>query len=259
MKNGRPGRDIAPWIKMFESSALYRHDYGRLFDDWLTILVCMFANGKMEEDYLKVIGRYNRKEVDVIVAMTGTFMDLMCTNVPEAGHWYDALGEIYMYLNSRSKSSALGQFFTPPELCDMIAGMMKQEHKPGQVILEPACGSGRMVLAAHALNPCRDLRIAIDLDPMCAKMTAVNFLLHGVKSEVACANTLWPDKWYFAYQTHPYLWNPFIVPVPREKSLTAPRMELIRDQSVAAVVAKANDASVPKKDPPLLVQGSLFE
>lgn len=250
MAQGRPARDIAPWIKIFEGSALYRHDYGRLFDDWLTILVAMLANGRMEEEYLGVIRRYKPQEVDSLVAMTGTFMDLMCKMVPERGMWYDALGEIYMYLNSRSKSSRLGQFFTPPELCDVVAQMTGVE--PGKTILEPACGSGRMVLAMHAVHPSRDLRIAIDLDPMCTKMTAINFLLHGVKAEVACANTLDPSDWRFAYQTHPFPWCPFIVPVPREKSLTAPRMEQIREQAVAAVVRPT--PSGPTSQPTLFDQ-----
>jgi type I restriction enzyme M protein len=238
-------------VRLFESSALYRHNYGQLFDDWLTILVCMFANGRMEEEYLKVIERYKPREVAALADMTGKYMELMCQMVPAKGHWYDALGEIYMYLNSKSKSSRLGQFFTPASLCDLIARMTPVD--PGKTVLEPACGSGRMVLAIHALHPSKDLRIAIDVDPMCAKMTAINFLLHGVRAEVACANTLEPDRWDFAYQTHPQPWVPFIVAVPRERSLTAPRMEQIKEQAINAVLPKEKTAA------PTYVQTNLFD
>jgi hypothetical protein len=45
---------------------------------------------------------------------------------------------------------------------------------------EPLFEAGRMLLAAHAMQPKLGLIVAADLDPICAKMCALNFWLHGV-------------------------------------------------------------------------------
>jgi hypothetical protein len=66
-----------------------------------------------------------------------------------------------------------------------------------------------MLLAAHAMQPKLGLIVAADLDPICAKMCALNFWLHGIRGEVACMDSL-GLKWYFAYHTHPRDTWPFV-------------------------------------------------
>lgn len=220
--SNRPNSDIAPWVKVFESGALYRHDHNRLFEDWLDMILCAFANQTQEARYLAIVKRYSRDEVDLLVRLFGEYLKLLCSKTDNGG-WYDGLGAIYEYLSSNWKRSGLGQFFTPESVCDMIARMEgPQAHES---VLEPACGSGRMVLAARRnteiVKKPRELdadghtlpagvTVCIDVDPVCVKMCAINMHLHGIKGEVACANALNPSDWRFAYQTHPRLYYPFV-------------------------------------------------
>jgi ribosomal protein L11 methylase PrmA len=68
-------------------------------------------------------------------------------------------------------------------------------------ILDPACGSGRMLLAAHRVNGTGHEYYGIDIDPTCAKVTALNLFLNGIwNSEVMCANALSPADFVIAYR-----------------------------------------------------------
>lgn len=207
--SARAPKNVAEWIKVFESSALYRHDPGQLFHDFLDITICCFANQTMEEKYLQTIKRYTRDELDTFAKLMGLLIVIHEDNVQATG-WYDALGLIYEHISSRSKASHMGQFFTPHEVCDMMARIIiGTEPIENCTIYDPTCGSGRLILAGHVVAPKHGVCYGADLDPMCAKMTAVNFWLHGIRGEVACMDSL-HLKWYFAYHTHPRLLYPFI-------------------------------------------------
>lgn len=220
--SNRPPSDIAPWVKIFEGSALYKHDYSRLFEDWLEIMLCCFANRKQEARYLEIIKRYSREELDMLGALMREYLRLVCEKTDNGG-WYDALGMIYEWLSSNWKRSGLGQFFTPEGVCEFMA----QSLQPGlhESLMEPCAGSGRMVLAARRSKKVLEqerargedglllpagLTVAVDVDPVCVKMTAVNLFLHGIKAEVVCANTLDPYAYRFAYHTHARLYWPFV-------------------------------------------------
>jgi type I restriction enzyme M protein len=105
---------------------------------------------------------------------------------------YEQLGQTH---------SGLGQFFTPPNLCDLCASLTVSgmEKKEEPTIMDPCCGSGRMPLAAtaHVDNGIYSL---VDLDPICVRMSAINMALHGMKGEVNCMNALGVgDDWRFGY------------------------------------------------------------
>jgi hypothetical protein len=136
--------------------------------------------------------------------------------------WYDMLGWLYEYIASNYKRKGMGQFFTPPYLCDMMVRInnpviCERTNKNNVItgpttIQDPACGSGRMLLAAASswINAQQEedyryvdgfYMCANDLDAMCTKMTAINFVLHGLTGEVTCANGLWmEDDYRFGYQ-----------------------------------------------------------
>lgn len=197
-------------MKLFNASSLYRHEPSRLFDDYLTLVLCAVANQRQEERYLQVAKRYKREELEEISKLFATHV-LIHEHQTEGGGWYDLLGDVYMELASRSKASRMGQFFTPAGVCDFAAQLTLHDigDAAGKSILDPAAGSGRMLLAAHALQPKLGLIAAADLDPICTKMCALNFWLHGIRGEVAQMNSL-SLEWFFAYQTHPrYTW-PFV-------------------------------------------------
>ncbi len=109
--------------------------------------------------------------------------------------WYDPLGGIYEACSSRSQKSALGQFFTPRHVVDMMVQMGLDElpDKKFFTIGEPACGSGRFGLAAGTYIGSKGIPSYIcqnDLDALCAKMTAINMTYNGIVGEVTCADGL---------------------------------------------------------------------
>ena len=120
----------------------------------------------------------------------------------------DALGDLYMEVASKGKQSRMGQFFTPEHICMMMAVMAIGEHHDTQkepkepCIHEPSSGSGRNILAAESVlrkQGRKGLYCAIDLDPLCAKMTAINMMLNSCKGVVFYGDTLALDL-YTAYE-----------------------------------------------------------
>lgn len=106
----------------------------------------------------------------------------------------DILGDLYMEIRSRWGKSALGQYFTPQIVCDMMAIMTLSEmpcspDKDQRFIrvMEPTCGAGTMLLSTlRALSNAGPADVllsysftAIDLDSLCASMTAVQLLANA--------------------------------------------------------------------------------
>lgn len=120
--------------------------------------------------------------------------------------WYDAWGDLFMELTP--KGGARGQFFTPTGICDLMAeAQVNTGTEPTKlcgafgkrvVIGDPAAGSSRNLLAAHARFVHDKKRypylVAEDIDLMCCKMSAVNMMTHGCFGEVVCHNTLADPK-----------------------------------------------------------------
>lgn len=102
----------------------------------------------------------------------------------ERGGWLDMFGEVYeaMY-QSKGKASALGQFFTPPPVCDVMANLCGDDNN--RKVNDSACGSGRTLLAQWAQSNNKDgYFIGEDLDPQSIKMCALNMMAHGMRGRV---------------------------------------------------------------------------
>lgn len=187
-------RDIAPeqrdFFKVFEKIA-YRHQYSEVFDDYLTMMLNWFADGVDETRQRRdqALAKYTPEEKQLFNVMMQEHMKVMHSRIVDHGEkWYDSLGDFYQTITSNYKSSAMGQFFTPDCICDMMA-TMNIGPEPYRTISDCACGSGRMLLAAHALQPLNFYH-ATDLDGMCVKMTILNFCLHNASGLVVHGNTL---------------------------------------------------------------------
>ncbi len=113
---------------------------------------------------------------------------------------YDVLGRLYMELELGSTHT--GQFFTPPELSELMARLSYGDalatlDKPFVTLQEPACGAGGMVLAfvkamlSHGHNPAERLWAHCqDVDRLAALMCYLQLSLWHVPAVVVVGNTL---------------------------------------------------------------------
>jgi|APTNR8051073442_1049403.scaffolds.fasta_scaffold00075_34 type I restriction enzyme M protein len=213
-----PITEVGQWLRVFNSYELARHDPAQVFDNYLEIALCALAAGRLEDRYLRVAKRYTRSELDLIVQLFAYHIRIHEHQVRERG-WYDMLGDVYMEIAGRSRASRMGQFFTPPEICTFNAAMMVPEDAlvtDRTTFYDPAVGSGRTLLAAHALRRGKGVWYGADLDPTCFKMCALNFWLHGVRGEVAWMDSL-SCQWYAAYHAHPRNIWPFVTLLDDER------------------------------------------
>lgn len=177
----------------------------RIFSDWLDLMLSSALaltdnvqrgniklgkfDGKYEEQYLEIVGRYDNtgkkgtRPIDHFAAAYG----LLLKEMEETGK--DCLGEIYM---SEITYGEHGQFYTPETITDFMAQIITTPSKSEdgrEVVCDPCCGSGRMLLSAHKTKPDAFL-VGIDLDPRCAKMCALNLIFKELEGDVYCGNSL---------------------------------------------------------------------
>lgn len=195
-------------LKNFNSlffSFQYKHDLNRVFDDLLTMIICAMGRGTQEELYLQTIKSYSREELSTLCKLFGELVKIY-RNSKEEETWSDPLGDYYEYLAGNYKKSAFGQFFTPKSICNLMANIVINPNEWGKTISEPACGSGRMILASHTLSQ-GNYYVCQDLDPICCKMTAINLCFHDVRGEIHCMNSLTNEKPIFSLAINYELWK----------------------------------------------------
>lgn len=171
-----------------------RYGIGQVFSDFLTLLVCAFSLGQKEEEYLKTIRRYEKPEAyDFSEALT----ELVIEMTGDGSGMVDVLGSFYEDNVSHGHN---GQFFTPQPVCDMMARMMNPI-RPLERVLDPACGSGRMLFGMAKVN--RFARFyGADNDANCARMTLINLYLNTLYGEVAWMNSL-SNEYYSGWVIEP--------------------------------------------------------
>lgn len=123
------------------------------------------------------------KKEPCLYKVTMIWMDKVATAM-ESGGWIDFFGELYeeMYQSNR-KASTLGQFFTPPSVCDMMSEL--SVHVYGR-INDSACGSGRTLLASASASRFSRSNVYFgeDIDSVSVKMCALNLMIHGCRGIV---------------------------------------------------------------------------
>ena len=154
------------------------------FDDWLAFVI----NGwEIGGEGIKS-WRYTKEQTRLFLRFYQKYMEAMVEAL-QVKPWHDFLGHIYENLVASSlRKSHAGQFFTPENVCDLMA---KVTGKPADnIVFDPCCGSGRLPLAGWAASGKTCMVIAADLDRTCVMMTIVNLLSHGVCGTVAHADSL---------------------------------------------------------------------
>lgn len=183
--------DLKKFYRLLESTS-GRVDLPQVFRDFLEMAICAFALGSMEKLYHDTIKPYNKKELANFPKMLGCVMAYFKT----VESWGDPFGRVYEEITGNFKRSGFGQFFTPESVCQVIAEMQKVDLSEGAQIMDPASGSGRLLLAYNAVskNPINRY-YAVDCDRVCANMTALNMLFHGLQGFVVWGNTISLETW----------------------------------------------------------------
>ena len=171
-----------------------------IFDDFLTYVIYGFSPGEKSLENWK----YGKEETVMFYQMYAEWVQIMNVQVDALG-WYDVLGELYMSCvagNTRKRSN--GQFFTPPHICDLMVELCGSQDNSGELCSDPACGSGRNLLAWHAKH-LNSYLCAEDMDRTCCFMTVCNFLIHGCVGEVIWHDSLCPDTFYDGWKVNEVL------------------------------------------------------
>lgn len=236
-----------PFIKIFEQVA-YRHQYVSVFDDYLTMLINFFANGEMQEMRDAALAKYSKEEKTLFNQMFQEHIKLQEEMIIKKGNkWYDGLGDIYQTVSSSSKSSAMGQFFTPAHVVDFMALVLGLDTDGFNMVSEPCSGSGRMVLSVHALNP-TNYFWAADLDNMCFKMTAINMCLHNAAGVVSWGNTLSYNYHKHYKITRIQIADTVFVPYLKEVDDFTAKMELTGLAEYCRIMKKGCKQGTPAED-----------
>lgn len=184
-----------------------------LFSDFLSFLIIMFCINN--DDNTELINKYNEKEKNLFNELIREFLfihnDAQKKYTNSDFKWFDFLGVYYEFLASKYNKKALGQFFTPAPLCDLMAKLhVFQEKKKVITINDPACGSGRNLLSVHCQLKGNCIMFAEDLDEICVKMTVINFLIHGVQGEVIHHDSLDLDSFFSGYYVNRYIKSKYL-------------------------------------------------
>jgi hypothetical protein len=191
-----------------------RHDLYTLFSDCMETVAIAISNSvdlrqreTREARYLEIVRRYERPVIETFAKILAE-VTLALETAPG-----DVLGRLFGEL--ALGNAARGQFFTPYEVSVAIAKMTLGNGEDARALIErhgfvsamePACGSGGMVIALaqamreRGINYQRHLHVtAIDIDPRAAHMTYIQLSLLHVPAVVIIGNSLTlehRETWY---------------------------------------------------------------
>jgi len=209
-KKGNGGSSKSTFADSLHTIA-HRFPLFSVFDDFLTMAIAACTQNPhtkkswYEDEYLQTIATYKDSELRYEFQKAFAFLVSEMEERVGTSNGNDILGEFFEehFANERK-----AQIFTPYHLCHLLAQMTLgnqvtntevQSQKPLR-ILEPTCGSGRMLIAGYRMLGGGHEYYGIDIDRTCVKMTALNLFLNGVwNSEVLCANALLPDDFVISY------------------------------------------------------------
>lgn len=195
-------------VKGIESIS-YRHGSWRVFSDFVEAGAIALSNAvdwsqrdEREKRYLQIMGGYEKQEAARFPEVFGALVNAM----ESAGH-SDILGRVFHELELHNKWA--GQFFTPYEICRMMAKMTALDDLQEKIkergfvrMQEPCVGSGAMVIALAnelkdaGINYQQTLHVtAIDVDLKCVCMAYIQLSLLHIPAIVVHGNTLTLETW----------------------------------------------------------------
>ena len=178
--------DLLPFSYYLEQ--ILSRDLYNVFSDFLTICVCCLSLGKKENEYLKVIKKYSKAEVDL-------FAQAFASMVNDAdNNWKGFKDPFGAYFEEHFSSKFKGQFFTPEPISDLMSKMAGQS--TDRKIFDCCCGSGRLLLS-HAKTNNRDEHFYVgwDVSYVCCQMALINLCLNSMRGEIVWGDSLNLKVW----------------------------------------------------------------
>jgi len=197
----------------------------QVFEWWAEMAYCAMAKttaptreraDELEARYMRLVGRAGADRVKRFPEMLALVVRAM--DESDCG---DVLGPIMMSDEVMVRNEYIGQFFTPPCICSLMAELTLAddlfEGRPFVRIGEPAVGAGAMVLALAQVIRRRghDITTAAwfdcaDLSGLAYHMAFIQMSLGGLSGIVRHANSLTLEQFEYAitapsnrfYQTH---------------------------------------------------------
>lgn len=182
-----------------------RHDLYTVFGDCMEAMAIAMANSvdrtqfeQREARYLQIVGQYRAEIIEMFPRVLAELVNALETGMG------DVLGSLFHDLELHNK--ARGQFFTPYSLSRAMAEMSLaneadlrariEEHGFIRAI-EPACGSGSMIIAladamkTRSINYQRHLHVtAIDIDSRAVHMAFSQLSLLHIPAHLMVGNSL---------------------------------------------------------------------
>lgn len=170
-----------------------KHGREKVFNDFLQIVVCCLSMGRKEELYFKTIKPYDKTELDLFSQAFAALVMQM-----DRQPLVDPFGDYFQEFLSNAQN---GQFFTPFGVCELMnqlitAPKVNDQPKQGdRRVLDPACGSGRLLLSAAQKDRALTF-VGIDISYTCCLMTIINLCLNSLNGEVLHMNALTDQCWH---------------------------------------------------------------
>lgn len=191
---------------------------GRAFSDFLDMVISALQLGAAEDRYLEIIRRYDKPQASLFAQ---AFAALVIEMTGDGSGLVDVLGEYFMVNISRGHN---GQYFTPQPICNMMSGIIRAGGS-GRRVADPACGSGRMLLAAARYDRSL-LFFGADITRECAQMAAINLCLNGLFGEIAWMDTL-ANKFYGGWRIDLHEGGvPYLRSISEEQSMMVLRLPM---------------------------------
>jgi len=171
-----------------------RHDPARVYRDAVRMVACALSMGTREAQYLECSRRYKKEELEVFPRAMAEL-----TRAMEREPYTDLLGDPFLELEGRSVKKGRGEFYTPQNICDMMAEMtVEGSLEDGKIFTssDPACGSGRMVLGLvkalekRGISPLCAQATVQDLNSVAVDMAYINLTLWGVPTKAIWGDTI---------------------------------------------------------------------
>lgn len=183
----------------------HRYDLRTAFDDFLTLSLCSLSINPLtrksydEELYMDTILKYEKDDLRHLFPEAFAQMVLEMESRKGSSQGNDIVGDFYQEHLYRK---GVSQYFTPWSVCEAMAKITcVEENEKVLNVLDPTCGSGRMLLASAFELGNKHHYYGIDIDTTCVKMSAINLFLNGIfKGEVMCADALNPDDFRCSYK-----------------------------------------------------------